>query len=71
MATTETHHALWVAYTASGVVGTVRKDDEGSYTVTIAGADESVGTYPTMEVAKSALHSHLKPGTDWPEFRQH
>ncbi|HAS30757.1 MAG TPA: methyltransferase, partial [Microbacterium sp.] len=28
-------------------------------------------TYPTMDVAKSALHAHLKPGSDWPQFREH
>ena len=63
--------ALWVAYGPEGnVVGTIRRDDEG-YTATVAGADASVGTYPTMEVAKSALHGHLPPGSDWPRFQEH
>lgn len=70
MGTTETHHSLWVAYGASGVVGTIRKDDDG-YTVTLAGAEHSQGTYPTMDIAKNALFSHLRPGSDWPEFREH
>ena len=70
MATTETMHGLWVAYGPAGVVGSIRRDDEG-YTVTMAGADEAIGTYPTMDVAKSALHAHLKPGSDWPQFREH
>lgn len=70
MGTTETHHALWVAYGKSGVVGTIRKDD-GSYTVTMAGAGESHGTYPSMDIAKSALYARLTPGSDWPEFREH
>ncbi|GAA1990572.1 methyltransferase [Microbacterium pumilum] len=70
MSTTETHHPLWVAYGQSGVVGSIRKDD-GGYTVTMAGADAAAGTYPSMEVAKSALHSHMTPGSDWPEFREH
>lgn len=66
-----TTSTLWVAYGSEGnVVGTVRHTDDG-YTATVAGADESVGTYPTMEVAKSALHSHLRPGSDWPTFREH
>ena len=61
---------LWVAYGAEGnVVGTVRKTDEG-YTSTIAGASESIGTYPTMDIAKNALHGHLPPGSDWPQFRE-
>ena len=67
MSTTE---ALWVAYGSGGVVGTVRKEDEG-YIVTMAGADAVHGTYPTMEIAKNALHAQLPAGADWPEFRQH
>ena len=70
MSTTQTHHALWVAYGASGVAGSIRKDDEG-YTVTMAGADKAAGTYPSMEIAKSALHSRMAPGSDWPMFREH
>ncbi|MDF2666944.1 MAG: putative methyltransferase [Microbacterium sp.] len=37
----------------------------------MAGKDEPLGVYPTMEIAKNALHSHLKPGSDRPEFREH
>ncbi|MDZ8172370.1 methyltransferase [Microbacterium xanthum] len=70
MASTDTAHGLWVAYGPAGVVGSIRHDETG-YTVTMAGADEATGTYPTMEVAKNALHAHLKPGSDWPQFRQH
>ena len=70
MSTTETHHPLWIAYGASGVAGSIRKDDDG-YTVTMAGAETTTGTYPTMEIAKSALHSHMPPGSDWPLFREH
>ena len=29
------------------------------------------GLYPTLDVAKSALHAGMTPGTDWPEFREH
>ncbi|WP_106814094.1 methyltransferase [Microbacterium timonense] len=70
MSTTQTHHALWVAYGPSGVAGSIRKDDDG-YTVTMAGADKAAGTYPSMEIAKSALHAHMAPGSDWPLFREH
>lgn len=69
MSDTQTRR-LWVAYGPSGALGTIRQDDAG-YTVTKAGADESIGTYPSMDVAKSALYAQLKPGTDWPEFREH
>ena len=27
--------------------------------------------YPTLEVAKSALHATLPAGSDWPEYREH
>ncbi len=71
MSTTSPASTLWVAYGSEGrVVGTIRRDDDG-YTVTLAGADAALGTYPSMEVAKSALHGHLAPGTDWPRFREH
>jgi hypothetical protein len=70
VSTTDTHHPRWVAYGPSGVVGSIRKGDDG-YTVTMAGADAAAGTYPSMEVAKSALHAHMTPGSDWPEFREH
>lgn len=70
MSTTETHHPLWVAYGTSGVAGSIRKDDDG-YTVTMAGADAIAGTYPSMEIAKSALHSRMPAGSDWPRFQEH
>ncbi|MET0296291.1 MAG: methyltransferase [Microbacterium sp.] len=70
MSATEVHHALWVAYGSGGVAGSIRKDAEG-YVVTMAGADEAVGPYPSMEIAKSALHARMRPGSDWPMFREH
>jgi len=70
MSTTETHRALWVAYGRSGVAGTIRKTGNG-YVVTMAGADEAMGEYPTMEIAKSALHSRMTRGSEWPQFREH
>lgn len=71
MMNTQTHStALWVAYGAGGVVGMIRHSGD-EYTVTMAGADSELGSYPTMEVAKRALHAHLSPGSDWPTFREH
>ena len=35
------------------------------------GADRSAGTYPSMEIAKSALHARMTPGSDWPQFTEH
>ena len=69
--TTSPTSTLWLAYAADGhVVGSIRRVDE-TCTVTMAGADAPLGTYPTMEIAKSALHSHLPPGSEWPRFGQH
>lgn len=70
MSATEVHHALWVAYGSGGVAGSIRRGDDG-YSVTMAGGDEVVGPYPTMEIAKSALHARMRPGSDWPAFREH
>lgn len=69
--TTTAPSTLWLAYGAEGqVVGSIRKA-EGAYTVTIAGASSTLGSYPSMDIAKSALHGHLTPGSDWPSFREH
>lgn len=66
-----TSSTLWVAYGHEGnVVGAIRRSDEG-YIATIAGADASLGTYPTMDIAKNALHGHLPFGSDWPKFTEH
>ncbi len=61
---------LWVAYGPNGVVGKIQQDAEG-FSVHMAGKPERLGVYPTMEIAKSAVHAHLKPGSDRPEFREH
>ncbi len=62
---------LWIAYGQAGAVGTIEQTSAEAYAVRMAGADAGLGVYPTMEVAKNALYSQLKPGTDWPEFREH
>lgn len=70
MSTAETSTRLWVAYGSGGVAGSIRADGDG-YTVTMAGAESALGTYPSMEVAKAALHSRMPAGSDWPAFRSH
>ncbi len=69
MSATETR-ALWVGYGTNGVVGNIRQDAEG-YTVTLAGAEEAAGVYPSLEAAKGALHARTTPGSPWPRFQQH
>jgi hypothetical protein len=61
---------LWVAYGPAGAVGKIQKDDD-AYVVQMAGADDPLGSYPTMEIARSALQAHLKPGAERPEYREH
>lgn len=61
---------LWVAYGPAGAVGRIQQSAEG-FEVHMARADAAVGTYPSMEIAKSALQAHLKPGADRPEYREH
>lgn len=69
MSMTQTR-ALWVAYGQAGAVGSIRRDEEG-FVVTMAGGADPIGTYPSLDIAKRALCSHLKPGTSRPEFRRH
>lgn len=63
-------HRLWVAYGASGAVGTITQDGE-TYNVRMLSTDDAAGSYPSMEIAKNALHARLTPGSAWPEFRAH
>lgn len=70
MSDSQTHQTLWVAHGAIGAVGTIRKSEDG-YLVTMSGAEEPSGTFPTMEIAKRALHAKMSPGSDWPHFVEH
>lgn len=65
-----TTRRLWVAYGPAGAVGKIQSDGDG-FTVQMAGADAELGTYPSMAIAKSALQTHLKPGAQPPEYREH
>lgn len=68
---TTTSSSLWLAYGSDGqVVGSIRRAD-GKYIVTMAGASSALGSYPSMDIAKNALHGHMSPGADWPQFREH
>jgi len=60
----------WVASGPAGAIGTVHRTDDG-YTFKLLTDDDFRGTYPSLEVAKSALYASLEPGTEWPEFREH
>lgn len=60
----------WVAFGPAGAVGSVHRTSEG-YTFRLLSDDDYRGTYPSLEVAKSALFAALEPGSEWPEFREH
>jgi len=60
----------WVAFGPAGAIGSIHRIDEG-YEVRLMGDASPRGSYPTLDVAKSALHASLLPGSDWPEFREH
>ncbi len=60
----------WVAFGPAGAVGSVHRT-EGGYTFKLLADPGYRSVYPNLEVAKSALHASLGPGSDWPEFREH
>jgi hypothetical protein len=60
----------WVAFGATGAVGSIEHAGD-RYTVRLLDDTEERGAYPSLEVAKSALHAAMRPGSDWPEFREH
>jgi len=60
----------WVAIGPAGTVGWITTDGTG-YTISLVGESEKKGVYPSLDVAKSALHASLVPGSDWPEFSEH
>jgi hypothetical protein len=60
----------WVATGPSGVVGAIHRTDEG-FSIRVGAADDYHGDFPTLDVAKSALHARLGHGADRPEFLEH
>ena len=60
----------WVASGPAGVVGTVHKTPAG-YSIRLNADSAAHGEFPSLEVAKSALHAALLPGSEWPEFTEH
>lgn len=60
----------WVAFGPAGALGSVHRIQTG-FAVRLLNDDDYRGVYPTLEIAKHALHAALLPGSDWPEFREH
>ena len=67
---TESAEQRWVAFGTSGAVGSILHTTIG-YAVRMLNDESARGIYPTLEVAKSALHAAMAPGSEWPEFREH
>jgi hypothetical protein len=66
---TTTTHQRWVAFGPAGALGSIHRIDGGYRLRMLDGSEER--EYPSLEVAKSALHATLPTGSDWPEFREH
>lgn len=59
----------WVAFGPAGAVGSIHRTGNGFQLRMLDGGETR--EYPSLEVAKSALHATLPAGSDWPEFREH
>jgi hypothetical protein len=60
----------WVAFGAAGAVGSIHRTDDG-FEVRLMSDTIPRGAYPTLDVAKSALHASMLPGSEWPDYREH
>jgi hypothetical protein len=60
----------WVAFGPAGAVGSIHRTEDG-FALKMMNESDYRGSYPSLDVAKSALHASLPPGSDWPEFREH
>jgi len=60
----------WVAFGPAGAIGSIHETGEG-FVVRLLDADADRGSYPTLDVAKNALHAALPTGAERPEFREH
>lgn len=60
----------WVAFGPAGAVGSIHRVEDG-FTFKLRTDEGFRAVYPSLEVAKSALHASLLPGSEWPEFREH
>ena len=59
----------WVAFGTAGAIGSIHRTDDGFLLRMLDGSEGR--SYPSLEVAKSALHATLPAGSEWPEFREH
>lgn len=76
MTNTTVVRSHWVAFGPSGALGSIdaveaARDGETAYRFRLLGDVSPRGSYPTLAVAKSALHAALEYGAEWPEFKEH
>ncbi|AMM22330.1 hypothetical protein AX769_09775 [Frondihabitans sp. PAMC 28766] len=60
----------WVAVGPAGTVGSIHRTHDG-FAIRVRDDADYHGAYPTLDVAKSALHARLGAGADRPEFIEH
>jgi len=60
----------WVASGPAGAIGVIHRSGN-EYDFRLLADGVSHGGYPSLDIAKSALHAHLAPGSDWPDFTEH
>ncbi|BDZ49962.1 hypothetical protein GCM10025867_22030 [Frondihabitans sucicola] len=70
MSNQTTVNKIWVASGPAGVVGAIHRTGEG-FAIRVGHEADYHGDFPTLDVAKSALHAALGPGADRPEFTEH
>src|SRR5690606_4743677 len=58
-----------LAFDPESAIGSIHRTNN-RFHVKLLDAPEG-RSYPTLDVAKSALHATLPAGADWPEFREH
>ncbi|MGA1812014.1 methyltransferase [Frondihabitans sp. 4ASC-45] len=68
--TVTTMQSTWVASGPAGAVGSIHRTGEG-FAIRVGREADYHGAYPTLDVAKRAIHAALGPGADRPEFTEH
>ena len=61
---------IWVAIGPSGVVGSIHQSRAG-FTFKLLRDSDYRAIFPTLDIAKQALHASLLPGSERSEFREH
>lgn len=70
MSNETTINKTWVASGPAGAVGSIHRTSDG-FAIRVGREADYHGDFPTLDVAKSALHAALGPGVDRPEFTEH